>query len=598
MKKNFTLSFLFMALALTATAGNATYGWALGGGGATGSDYAADVLTDASGNIFFAGSFVVGGTFNGITLAGSAKGSGSADKSLWISKLSPDKTNLWNIYSNVGVVNPAALSTTSAGDLIVTGSIRAVKGGTTDSANIVDAAGNITIFPDLGNTTSYVQSFVAKFNSSGVLQWVKELNSSTTKDTLVETSALTTDANGDVYVTGSFAKTVLFPASTPISLTSTNTGSSAFIAKLNGTTGDAVWAKTSTGGITSETLNGLAYGSDGYLYAAGNYKNATTPVATSFGGLSFTPSITPDIVLIKLDTDGNVSYLQERTALATNTKGDARVKELLVNNGKAFIAGSFQGSYGGIQFTSSVMSSTTAYLNGFVAAFQTSDGADLWQKVVAAPAISEINGLGIGYDNRLYAFGYEYNALSTTITAADCVFGNDSVLTDATNKLGDLFLVSYDSLTGVTKEVHWAGKGTGSEVGNAMASFGDRLYLAGTTNSNPITFEKTTDTYARLGSFDFVLESYTVTSTLSTVETQKAQTVLVYYDQSTQSIVLHNAENIVSVKLLDMTGRLSKTETKGETISSISAQGIRSGIYIVQTIDASGKVLSYKIAIN
>jgi hypothetical protein len=598
MKKIFTLLSLSVALVFTAEAQKATYGWALGGGGATGSDYAADVVTDASGNIFFAGSFVLGGTFNGVTLAGSAKGSGAADKSLWISKLSPDKTNLWNIYSNVGVVNPAALATTAAGDLIVTGSIRAVKGGATDSANIVDAAGNVTIFPNLGNATSFVQSFVAKFNSNGTLQWVKELNSSSTKDTLVETTGLTTDANGDVYVTGSFARTVLFSASTPITLTSANTGGSAFIAKLSGTTGDAVWAKTSTGGIASETLNGLAYGDDGYLYVAGNYKNATTPVATSFGGLSFTPSITPDIVLIKLDTNGNVSYLQERPALAINTKGDARVKELIVKNGKAFVGGSFQGSYGGIQFTGSVLSSTAAYLNGFVAAFQTSNGGDLWQKVVASPAISEVNGLGIGYDNNVYAFGYEYNALGTAVAAADCVFGNGFVLTDAANTLGNLFLVSYDTLTGTTKEVHWAGKGTGSEVGNAMTSFGDKLYLAGTTGSSSITFENGTDTYTRFGYFDFVLESYTVSATPDALENQKALSAFAYFDKTSQTIVIKNAENTTSVKVFDTTGRLVSASAKGENTSSVNVQGIQSGIYLIQTIDTDGQRASYKLSVN
>lgn len=597
MKKIFTLLSLSIALSFTAGAANATYGWFLAGGGTgTGADYSVDVVTDPSGNIFYTSNFVDSMTFQKIGIKGAPKGSGASfDKNLYICKLSPDTVNLWNIHSNLGAVNPTALATTATGDLIVTGTIRAVKGGATTSANIIDAAGTATVFTDLGYQANDIQSFVAKFSSSGIVQWVKEFNSSASKDTLVETSALATDANGNVYMAGSFAKSVIFSGTSPITLTTNNTAKAAFITKLDGITGDAVWAKTSTGGIISETLAGLTYGDDGYLYAAGNYKNQATPVSTSFGGINFTPSITPDLVLIKLNTDGNVSYIQERPALATNTKGDARVKELIVKNGKAYMAGSFQGSYGGIQFKDGALTRTPAFLNGFIAAFQTSDGTDLWQKAIGSTAISEINGLAIGYDGNIYAFGYEYNG-NNLVAATDCIFGDGFVLTDATNKSGDLFLVSYDPTTGTTKEVHWTGKGAGFETGNAMACFNDKLYLAGTGNSAPITFENTKDKYTSNG-FDFILERYTVTKPTS-IDNQKEVSTFAYYDKANQAIILKNAENVASVKIFDMTGRLVKAVTEKEDVSNINAQSINAGIFIVQTQTVNGQTASYKVAIN
>ncbi|MDP4277911.1 MAG: T9SS type A sorting domain-containing protein [Bacteroidota bacterium] len=597
MKKFFTLVGLSAAMTLTAATPNASFAWALGGGGAT-ADYTYDVATDGSGNIFMANSFTNTATFNGVQLTGSAKGSGANfDNSLYVCKLSPAKENLWKLYSNEGAVTPAALVTTANGDLIVAGSIRAVKGGATTSANLIDAAGTITTFTNLGNATAYDQSFVAKFNSAGILQWVKELNSSATKDTTVETSALATDASGNVYLTGTFAKGLSLPAATPLTATSTNTSQAAFIAKLDGKTGDAVWLKKTSGGIKSEAFTALTVGDDGALYVAGDVANAATPIAVTIGGKSFTPSQIADLVLIKLDTDGNVAYVQERPNLSTTAGKDVRVKDIVVKNGKAFVCGSVYASFGGIQFTGNTLTSTSTYLNGFTAAFNTSDGSDVWQKAVLAPAIAEVSGAVIGKDGNLFVCGYHYNALGTAVTAGPVNFG-DTTLVDATNKLGDLFLASYDPATGKTQEVHLSGKGPGSELSFALAGYDDKVYVAARTNSKPLTFEDNTTTYSTAGVFDFVLVCYKDTVPKSAaIHDQKSVPAYAFYNKASQSVVIANGKNIVSVAIYDMTGRLVETvKTAGS--SEFSARGIKSGIYMVRATTSNDQKNVFKLAVN
>jgi hypothetical protein len=312
----------------------------------------------------------------------------------------------------------------------------------------------------LGNATGDVQTVVAKFNANGIVQWVKEINSSATKDTLVEPTAVVVDANGDIILTGVFTKTALFPAATPISISTTNTTQGAFVAKLNGTTGDAVWAHTSSGGVISETLSALALDADGVsVYLAGTAKNlAVNPIVVNIGTKSYTPSITPSLLLIKLDASGSPVYVQSRAALSTNaSKGDFRVKDLLYKDGKVFVAGSFQGSYGGMEVTGGPMVAPAAYLNGYIISLNATDGSDAWFKAITAPAIAEINGLAGGSDGNIWAFGYGYNAIAS-ITPGDISFGNTIVLTDATNKSGDLFLVSFAPANGSAVEAHWAGK--------------------------------------------------------------------------------------------------------------------------------------------
>ena len=115
MKKYFTLFVFIFTVVIFTQAQNATFNWFLSGGGATGADRSADVVTDANGNIFTANTFLNTATFNGVTLTGSAKGSGANyDASLFISKISPSKTTLWYIYSNVGTLSATSLTTANS----------------------------------------------------------------------------------------------------------------------------------------------------------------------------------------------------------------------------------------------------------------------------------------------------------------------------------------------------------------------------------------------------------------------------------------------------------------------------------------------------
>jgi len=598
MKKIFTLFTLLVSVVIISQGQNATFSWFLSGGGATGSDRSADVVTDATGNVFTANTFLNSATFNGVTFTGSAKGSGANyDNSLLITKISPLKATLWSIYSNTGAVTPTALATTPNGDLIVTGTIRPVVGGVTTTANLIDAVGTVTTFSSLLSSTTIFQSFVAKFNANGVVQWVKELNSGTAKDKTISTNALAVDASGNVYLTGNFASTVILPGISTVTLTTTNTTQGAFIAKMDGATGDEVWYKMSTGGIVSEVLPALTYGVDGYLYAAGDFKNnATTPVAITFGDKTFTPSIGADLTLLKIDTNGNLQYLQQRPSVTSVTARDIRVKDITTKGNLVFVAGSFVGIDGGIQFTGGNLSSSTSSLNGFIAAFNIADGTDNWHKGIFSPAIVEINGIVVGSSGRLFAFGYHYNKLGTN-AAGDVDFGNGFLLTDATNTLGDLFLASFLPTVGTTSEVHLVGKGTGSEASNSLSSYGTNLYLLGIYNSSPITFESTT-TSATSGAFDFFLVNYAVPLVINSSPIQTFQVPVIQNDLVNHLIVVTNAGAVKSVRLLDTIGRSLNNSKNSRDVLNISTQGMAPGVYILQLTTSEKQIISQRFIIQ
>ena len=88
MRKEIKLLVLFSTIVSFTLAQNASFGWFLSGGGSIGSDRAADIVTDASGNIFMANTFLLQADFNGRTFNGAAKGSGASyDNSLLIKRI-------------------------------------------------------------------------------------------------------------------------------------------------------------------------------------------------------------------------------------------------------------------------------------------------------------------------------------------------------------------------------------------------------------------------------------------------------------------------------------------------------------------------------
>ncbi|MBP1618935.1 MAG: hypothetical protein H6Q14_2762 [Bacteroidetes bacterium] len=596
-KKIYSLVILLATALLTQAANNASFNWFLAGGGSTGNDKSVDVATDADGNIFLASYFLKGARFNGDSITGSQTVVNTLyQNNMLISKLSPEKTTLWSIYSNDGIVTPTALATTPDGSLILTATIKAITNtaNQTTTAQLVDAVGTVSNFTGLSK--SYTQSFVAKYNSNGELQWLKELNSGADKAKNVTTNSLACDASGNVYLTANFAATIIFPASTPDTLTSTNTSSAAVIAKLDGTTGDLVWAKTSSGGIKSENITALAYGDDGYLYAAGIFINIATPATLTIGDKSFTPSTGTDVTLIRMDTNGDVSYIQNRTNTTLTVGG---VKDVLAKNGKVFICGYFKGTIEIPDGTNLAAYSTSQ--NGYILAMDATTGADLWQKTETA-AKGEADALCIGSDGNLYSLGVYFNKYSPLVIDID--FSNGFTFTDPSNVNGngDMFLTSYNVSTGVVEEAHKVIQSTAADVATGLVVFGDELYLAGYTNGKPATFEDAS-TYSALGTStsvsDFLLLDYTVTSpTTAITPHDDAKSPTAYADNANHRLVVANAEYVKYVELYDTTGRIISSAANSGSSLTIGTQGIAPGVYIVKFATTNGSTTSQRVIIR
>jgi hypothetical protein len=118
--------------------------------------------------------------------------------------------------------------------------------------------------------------FVVKFNDVGSVVWSNRFGG-TGND---YGPRMGTDANGDVYISGTFQNQIAFGA---INLTSAGSDD-IYLAKLNGMTGDVVWA-TSIGSPGSDNILDLAVDKNGRVVISGNAGGALNIGGSNAGGL-------------------------------------------------------------------------------------------------------------------------------------------------------------------------------------------------------------------------------------------------------------------------------------------------------------------------
>lgn len=141
--------------------------------------------------------------------------------------------------------------------------------------------------------------FIVKLDKGGNLAWVNQLGG-TMSDYVY---AVSVDASGAVYTTGSFQGTADFdPSANSLNLVSKG-GSDIFISKLD-QNGNAVWAK-SIGGISDDNGTAIAVLNNGKdVYTAGDYRN--------------TVDFDPDAPIVNLSAVGSADVFIHKLSMPTS----------------------------------------------------------------------------------------------------------------------------------------------------------------------------------------------------------------------------------------------------------------------------------------
>lgn len=210
---------------------------------------------DALGNIYCTGWFVNTVDFDPGAGINSVTSNGGAD--VFILKLAPNGNFVW--VKKFGSAGDHDMGTTihidNNGNIYTTGHFRA-------SCDFNPGAGNYTLSSNGGPDI-----FVQKLNSSGVFVWARKIGG-TSSD---QGNDLSTDSNGNVYITGYFTGTVDFdPGPGNFSLMSSSNYTDQFIQKLDAN-GNFLWAGQNGSNSQNDEGLGIAIDENDAIYSTGYF---------------------------------------------------------------------------------------------------------------------------------------------------------------------------------------------------------------------------------------------------------------------------------------------------------------------------------------
>jgi hypothetical protein len=310
---------------------------------------------------------------------------------------------------------------------------------------------------------------LVKYDANGNFLWARAAGG----NAVDVGNAVTTDAFGNVYITGNFSSDTIHFGSAI--LTNPDSLNLIFLAKYDAN-GAFIWAK-SAGGKLGQTPNAIASDAVGNVYIAGQFLSDTLTFGTT-SLINVDTSTDPylqnsDLFLTKYDTSGNVIWAKRTGGF----KNDAAISLLADAAGHIYMDGIFQSD--SITFGSTVLfngDTTGSTTDMFLVKFDTS-GIYLWAKKISSIGNEKAGTITIDAANNLYVTGTSDNGDSIS-------FGN-LLLSNYTGR----FLAKYDS----SGMAHWAvnagGFPSSQTDGNFVTAdaFGN-VYLAGNFQSLHVTF--------------------------------------------------------------------------------------------------------------
>jgi hypothetical protein len=331
------------------TSGIAQWGKKIDG---TGNDYGRGVAVDTSGNVYVTGYYSTASiTVDGVTLPTPAGGTAgyiikfnTSGIAQWGKKIDGASTDQGlgvavdasgNVYVT-GFYHTAAMTVDGVTLSIPSGTVgltaayiikfdasgtaqwgKKIDGTSNDMGNgvAVDTAGNVYVTGYYSTASITVDgvtlptpagqaAFIIKFNTSGIAQWGKKIDSTGGE----QGHGVAVDTSGNVYVTGYFNGAMTVDGVT-FAVAVNNAG---FIIKFN-TSGTAQWGKKIDGTFT-DVGQGVAVDTSGNVYVTGYY----TAAITLDNGVSLLAPVSTGAFLIKYTTTGVAQWAKSIDSTGTD----------------------------------------------------------------------------------------------------------------------------------------------------------------------------------------------------------------------------------------------------------------------------------------
>ena len=203
------------------------------------------------------------------------------------------------------------------------------------------------------NNSGLADTFIAKYNSSGICQWAESFKGSDSD----YAAGITVDKSGNIYVAGHFSSTTLtFNNGKYLKI---NGDKDAYIAKFD-SSGTCLWANRITGsvdhiehgGVNDNIIYGIIADDLGNIYVAGQYLSLVLYFNNNISiKNSNSNGMTADAFISKYNSNGDCQWAEKiagtdhdiATSIALDSTGNLYVvgtfgsEKLILNNGKELI---------------------------------------------------------------------------------------------------------------------------------------------------------------------------------------------------------------------------------------------------------------------
>lgn len=365
------------------------------------------------------------------------------------------------------------------------------------NAIATDASGNVYVTGQIEFLTAFEGGpslyavgghdiYVAKYNSSGALEWAKRAGHRTGD----VGQAIGVDLAGNVYIAGEFEDTATFEGTTIVGADTVGAledHNEIFIAKYDAS-GNLVWVKPA-GGPYHDKAQGMAVDAGGNIYLTGYFTGHG-----NFGGPKVSGHGGPDVFLTKFDTNGNEVWVK----IMGGTGADEGKGIAIDAAGNVYLTGGYEGV---VTNLGNSMLTSQGKADLFIAKFD-SNGNNIW--VFSAGGAEADKGRGITVD-----------ATGNVYTTGE-IWGSTSFGPNAITPLGwtDVFISKHDA-SGNLIWVKIEG-GNSRDAGRAIAVSGANLYVTGDYASTS-TFG-TIQMTAKGTSTDMFLAKYDLSGVASAVQ--------------------------------------------------------------------------------
>lgn len=330
--------------------------------GGNSDDTSNDIAVDGNGNIYITGMFQSTSNFDATTLISA----GAED--FYIAKYDSLGTMEWvqqgsGNFPDIGVDIIAEPN----GDVYVTGFFNATT--TFGSTPLISSGGSDVFF--------------AKYNTSGVLQWIQKVGGSN----MDFAYSIKVDGSGFVYLTGIYVN-----GSTKIgSTTLSNSGSTdIFMAKYNPVNSSWVWAQK-IGGSGHDAATAITLDNTGNIYLTGHFENTV-----NFGSNSINSSGNRDGFIVKYDASGNYVWVRKMGGVNEDDSNDMEID----GDGNVYVTGFFNDT-ANFQTTTRTSAGESDI---FIAKYKAT-GALVWVQRLGDIGIDVGGDLTIDSDKNIYATG-------------------------------------------------------------------------------------------------------------------------------------------------------------------------------------------------